>query len=290
MRQKIWIGHNFNIAQNIKKVYSDALNFISREHSVGQKSQPFRGEGSEFDNLTDFASGMDNRFIDWKHSARHRRLLAKEFRKEQNQHVILGFDTGRLMLEPIGNDTRLDHFIRAGLSLGWVSLRSGDLVGSSSFDMFFRNYLSPGRTPSFFTKLQGFTSKLDYTPAETNFTLSLTELMSRLKQRSLVVLFTEFSDSASATLLLECLELFVRRHAVIFVSTPDPTTQRLPQAEPTSLTAMAEAVIADKLNRERAIVLERMARLGVHTLDMKGAALTSALINRYLSLKKRGFN
>jgi uncharacterized protein (DUF58 family) len=287
-RRQILIGHNLTILQDIRKVHEDSLGFINEQHGLGQRPQPFRGEGSEFDNLTDYAQGMDNRFIDWKRSARHRRLLAKEFRQERNQHIILGFDTGRLMLEPVGMDTRLDHFIRAGLSLGWISLRSGDLVGGCAFNLLFRDFLPPGRTPSFFTKLQRFASRLDYASEETNFTLSLTELAVRLRQRSLVVLFTEFSDAASATLLLECLELLTRKHVVIFVSTPDPGTHRLPDLKPVSFMAMAEAVIADKLNRERAVVLERMARLGVHTIDTKGPALTGSVIRRYLAIKRRG--
>jgi hypothetical protein len=52
---------------------------------------------------------------------------------------------------------------------------------------------------------------------------------------------------------------------------------------------MAESVVADKLNRERRVVLERMARLGVHTLDVKEDALAASLLRRYLSIKRRGF-
>jgi uncharacterized protein (DUF58 family) len=287
-RRQIPIGHNLTILQDIRRVHEEALAVVSDPRSIGQRSQPFLGEGSEFENLADFSQGMDNRHIDWKRSARHRRLLAKEFRQERNQPIVLGFDTGRLMLEPVGTDTRLDHFIRAGLSLGWISLRSGDLVGGCAFDLFFRQFLPPGRTPSFFTKLQRFAARLNYAPEETNFTLSLTELASRLRQRSLVVLFTEFSDAANATLLLECLELLIKKHVVIFVSTPDPVTHRLPEGRPESFEARAEAVIADKLNRERAVVLGRMNRLGIHTIDSKGPALSGALISRYLSIKRRG--
>lgn len=70
---------------------------------------------------------MDTRFIDWKHSARHRRLLSREFRQERNHRIMLGFDTGRLMLESVDGLPRLDHAIRAGLLLAWVSLGAGDL-------------------------------------------------------------------------------------------------------------------------------------------------------------------
>ncbi|MDR3152960.1 MAG: DUF58 domain-containing protein [Deltaproteobacteria bacterium] len=231
---------------------------------------------------------MDNRFIDWKRSARHRKLLAKEFRMERNSRIILGFDTGRLMSEQIGGMPRLDHFVRAGLLLGWISLKSGDLVGSCGFDSVFRGFLAPGRAPSFFLKLQRFTATLSYRADETNFTLCLTELASRLRHRSLVVLFTEFGDSAGASLLTDCLELLSRRHMVIFVSAPDPAAARLASSPPRDFRAMAEAVIAEGLNRDRAVALERVSRMGVHSLDLPPHLAGTALINRYLMIKQRG--
>jgi uncharacterized protein (DUF58 family) len=287
-RKKIALGQSLPVIQDVQGLHEEALKYFTKDFSIGQKLQPVKGLGSEFENLAEYSVGMDNRFIDWKRSARHRRLLAKEFRPERNNRIILCFDTGRLMLEPIDGKPRLDGFVRAGLMLGWISLRNGDLVGSASFDLFFRNFLSPGRTPSFFLKLQKFTSSLSYETTETNFTLCLSELAGRLRHRSLVVLFTEFSDSVSSSLLLESLELMTRKHLVVFVSMPDPASSLLPGASPETFRKMAASVIADGFKRERAIVLERMARLGVHALDLPPGKLSGALINRYIMIKQRG--
>ncbi|MDR1035778.1 MAG: DUF58 domain-containing protein [Deltaproteobacteria bacterium] len=276
------------IVQDVRRVHAEALAFFTREGATGSLTLPHKGEGSEFENLSEYRKGMDNRFIDWKRSARHRRLLAKEFRMERNSRVVLGFDTGRLMSEPVGGLPRLDHFVRAGLLLGWLSLKSGDLVGSCGFDSTFRSFLSPGRTPSFFLKLQRFTSRLDYRTEETNFTLCLTELASRLRHRTLVVLFTEFGDSAGASLLMDCLELLSRRHLVIFVSTPDPQTARLAARAPGDYRSMAESVIAESLMRDRAVALERVSRMGVWSLDLPPTEAGPALLNRYLMIKQRG--
>ena len=143
---------------------------------------------------------MDNRFIDWKHSARHRKLLSKEFRIERNHQIVLAFDTGHLMAEPIGKLTRLDHAIHAGLQLGWVALRTGDFVGEFGFDARVRHYASPQRGVRSFVGLQRGAAHLGYFPEETNYTLGLAELNARLKRRALVVLFTEFVDTTTAQL------------------------------------------------------------------------------------------
>ena len=68
----------------------------------GSKVQRQQGDGSEFDALRDYAPGMDPRSIDWKHSARHRSLLSKEFQTERNHQIVLAFDTGQLMSEHLG--------------------------------------------------------------------------------------------------------------------------------------------------------------------------------------------
>ena len=60
-----------------------------------------RGEGSDFDALVDFRTGMDRRAIDWKQSARHVKLLAKQYRTERNNQIVFAIDTGRQMCEPV---------------------------------------------------------------------------------------------------------------------------------------------------------------------------------------------
>lgn len=289
---EIWrrqsIDKKIDIVPDVKGIYDAALQFFSRDAIYGVKTQRFKGEGTEFESLTEYMSGMDNRFIDWKRSATHRKLLCKEFRQERNHQIVLGFDTGRLMLEPIEGMPKLDHAIKAGLLLGWVSLYYGDLVGGCGFDVRFRSFLKPNRGMPYFTQFQRFTAGLKYETEETNFTLGLAELNSRLQRRALVILFTEFVDTISAELLLESLQRMVRKHVVVFVTMKDLMLARLQTAAPDNFARVAEAVIAEDFLRERSIVLERVARLGVHTIDAPAQGVSAALLNRYLMIKQRG--
>jgi len=50
----------------------------------------------------------------------------------------------------------------------------------------------------------------------------------------------------------------------------------------------AETVIAEDFQTDRAIVFERLERMGLHCLDTPSAGLSVALINRYLHIKQRG--
>jgi uncharacterized protein (DUF58 family) len=276
------------VTPDIRSVYDEAVRFYASDAEFGTKSQRLRGDGTEFDDLRDYERGMDYRLIDWKSSARHLKILCKEFRQERNHHIMLGFDTGRLMTEPLGGQPKLDRAINAGLLLGRVSLYNGDFLGGCAFDVRFRQFIKPERGTSHFMKFQRFASELAYRAEETNFTLGIAELNARLSRRALVVLFTEFADAIQAELLIESLRWMTRRHVVIFVTFRDPMLAALEAAVPNGFSDTARAVIADDFLRERQIVLERIARMGVHCLDTSAAGLSSSLLNRYLMIKKKG--
>lgn len=277
-----------NIVPDTSAIYDTALSFLTHDNIYGEKIQRNKGGGTEFEDLREYSAGMDVRMIDWKRSARHRKLLSKEFREERNHHIIFGFDTGHLMIEPINGIPKLDHAIKSALLLSWVSLRNGDFVGGAAFDVRFRGYLRPGRGLRYFSQIQHFSTELNYHSEETNFTLGLAELNSRLKRRALVVLFTEFIDQISADLLIESLRLMTRKHLVIFLTLKDPLLVNLREAVPDNFSSIAQAVIADNFLRERTAVLQRISRLGVHCLDVPHHSLSAALLNRYLMIKGRG--
>jgi uncharacterized protein (DUF58 family) len=286
--RRIPIDRTIDVLPNVRGVHGSALQFYMQEAMYGIKTQLQQGEGAEFDALREYMVGLDSRFIDWKHSARHRKLLCKEFRTERNHQVIMAFDTGYLMLEPVDGITRLDHAINSGLVLAWVSLQGGDLVGTFGFDAQVRQYVGPGRGISSLARIERATAELTYNRQETNFTLGLAELSTRLKRRALVILFTDFVDTITAELLIESMQRVANRHLVVFVTQRGSVLQNAVDAAPNRFVDVAQAVIAQDFLRERSIVFERLERLGVHCIDVPSRSLPIALINRYLMIKQRG--
>lgn len=286
--RRIAVNRTIDVLPNVRGVHGTALQFFIQEAIYGIKTQVQKGEGTEFEALREHSPGLDSRFIDWKHSARHRKLLCKEFRTERNHQVVMAFDTGYLMLEPVDGITRLDHAINAGLVLAWVSLQGGDLVGTYGFDARVRQFVGPVRGVSSFGRLQRATAELDYHHQETNFTLGLAELSARLKRRALVILFTDFVDTVTAELLIESMQRVANRHLMVFVTQRGSVLQRAVDAPPRQFADVAQAVIAQDFLRERSIVFERLERLGIHCLDVPSQGLPVALINRYLLIKQRG--
>lgn len=254
---------------------------------AGARPERFIGDGSEFDRLVEFVPGLDRRSIDWKASARHARLLSRRHRAERNQQVVIAVDTGRLMGEPIAGLARLDHAIHAALALAWVGLESGDRVGFFAFDERPRAWLSPGSGRRAFHSVLHAAGGLDYTSAETNFTLGLTELATRLQRRSLIVVLTDFVDAVAAELMVQNLSRIARRHLLIFVALADSSLEALVAAPPVDLDAVHRALIADTLLQDRERVLRRLGRAGILCVEAPPDRVSPALVNRYLRVKSR---
>ncbi|NJM93037.1 MAG: DUF58 domain-containing protein [Rhodospirillaceae bacterium] len=139
---------------NIRAVRTAAVRFFSPDALFGIKTQNQQGDGSEFDALRTYVPGLDHRSIDWKHSARHRSLVCKEFRTERNHQIILALDTGYLMSEPLAGIPKLDHAINAGLLLAFMSLKGGDQVGLFAFDSAIRHFSAANGGTHHFARLQ----------------------------------------------------------------------------------------------------------------------------------------
>ena len=275
------------VTLNIQAVKDEAMKLFSRDASMGPRMQLDLGGGAEFHALSEFRPGMDRRTIDWKQSARHGALLAREFHVERNHPVILVVDTGRLMCEPLAGLPRIDHALNAALILAYVGLKSGDRVGLFAFDA--RPGVSSGALsgPGAFALIQRLAARIDYSTQETNFTLGLTQLAGELRRRSLLVVFTDFADTTSAELMLENVGRLMSQHLVLFVVMRDDELEGLTRKAPAEADDISRAVVAAALLREREVVIETLRRMGVQILEAPAGHIGPALLARYLDLKRR---
>ena len=275
------------VQPDIRALRSDAIRFITREADFGIKSQNDKGDGSEFDAMREFVPGMDRRSVDWKASARHMSLMAKEFRTERNHNVILAYDTGRLMCERLGELSRLDHAVHAGMLLAYASLRGGDRVGVYGFDTQPRVMTGLVRGNAAFSKLQAEMAKLEYSPLDANYTLGLTRLSSGLNRRSLIILFSDFVDTTQAELMVENAARLAKRHLVLFAVFEDSDLERMIAKRPDTTEDVTRAVIADNLVQERRRVMKRLERLGIDVLEAPVEQFSSQLLSRYLTILRQ---
>jgi uncharacterized protein (DUF58 family) len=275
------------IIPDVESVRDEAVRLFERNTDSGLQLRLDRGRGSEFHALREFQPGLDPRQMDWKTSARHNKPIVKEFRVEQNQHIVAVLDTGRLMSEPLAGQPRLDRALHAILLLAFVGLKLGDRFRLFAFDS--RPRLRSGSVSGVraFPALQRLAAQLDYSVEETNFTLGLTQLAGDIEHRSVIILFSDFSDTTSAELMLENVAQLLKRHIVLFVVFRDEELEGIRRAKPESARDASCSVIADMLLKERDLVMARLRQLGVEIVDVPVDRLAAAVISAYLALKQR---
>ncbi len=285
---RISVGQEIPVVPNVLPPRSTRLVSVSDgDPRTGVRFERFMGEGTEFDSLREFSAGDDRRTIDWKVSARHRKLVSRQFRAERNHQVVLAVDSGRLMTEPLAGIPKLDHALNAAMLLSFVSLRGGDRVGLLTFDAHIGVFVQPQSGMRAHNAMAQMTSRVSYSDEETNFTLGLTTLIQRVRRRSLVVVMTDFVDTVTAELMVENLARVSRHHLVVFVALRDPDLARLASLPPVDNLALSRAVVAQTFLTEREMVLAGLRRIGVSAIDATPAEVGARLINTYVEIKRR---
>ena len=130
-------------------------------------------------------------------------------------------------------------------------------------------------------------TRLDTTFQQTSFTRAVTHLQSRHKKRSVVIVFTDFTDELSSRDLQMVLRGLSRRHVLLFVAVGDPHLQDILEESPQQDSAPFQKAAAAELIVERRRVVREMTRAGVLALDADPFKLSAGLISRYLEARAR---
>jgi uncharacterized protein (DUF58 family) len=243
------------------------------------------GEGSEFERLREYTPDDEYRRIDWKATARRAKPIARTFEAERAWNVILMLDTGRLMGAPVGDLTKLDVAVNAALLVAHIGARQGDRIGMMAFADRVEAYVPPASGP----RQEGILLESLYTvhaePTATDYAAALTALVAHRPQRSLLILLTDITDSRAPRTLIPTLAA-AARHRVVVVTLRDPELDALSRQSPTDAAAIYERVAAERLARERALLLATISGRGIESVDVPADRLSATLLDTYLDLKR----
>ncbi|HZH43184.1 MAG TPA: DUF58 domain-containing protein [Lysobacter sp.] len=253
---------------------------------VGAHLKRRRGEGTDFHQMREYRIGDSLRQIDWKATARARRLISREYQDERNQQLVLLLDTGRRMMARDGEQAHFDHALDAALVVAYLALRQGDAVGllASGGD---GTWVPPRRGREAIDPLLRATYALQPQPVATDLLAAATELSLRQRRRALVMLVTSLRDEDIDD-LLTAVQMLRRRHLVCVASLREQALDDVLVSSVTDLdSAIRAGAAADYLQRRRK-VHEALGHHGVMVLDVTCAQLAGALVDRYLAVKRDG--
>jgi len=192
-----------------------------------------------------------------------------------------------------GGLSRLDHALNAVLMLSHIAVELCDQVGLLAFDAEVRKLLQPlGGRRAEQTMIHACYSLMPKL-VEPDFGAAFDRLASRVRRRTLVVLFTQVVDDVGARQLVRRVRALMPLHLPLVVLLRDDDLHALAQSGPEARMskdahldyyvrgAAAEAVLW------RAHLLKELQAGGVLTLDCSPADVTAATVSRYLDIKAR---
>ena len=259
-----------------------------RLSDAGVRALKQRGEGTAFAGLRDYVPGDDPRLLDWKATARHRRLITREQTIERSQTVLTMIDCGRAMTQLAGRYPRFEHVLSAALVLSDVAASSGDRVGMIAFDDAVRTFVAPQRGAGALRTLHTALSALDATLTEPDHAAAFRMLATVQRRRALVVFFSDVVDVRAAGGFVSYASRAARRHALVFVAIQNEALFAAATPSTRGSAALFRSAAAEELVREREEALARMRGAGIAVLDVAPTRMTAAVVNRYLEIKARG--
>jgi uncharacterized protein (DUF58 family) len=271
----------------------------SRQIELQLRRAQQRGMGRDFESLREYREGDDLRDICWTATARRGNLITRQYQTERSQPVWIVLDCGRLMRARVAmagipkesgwapSPSKLDHACTTAVALAQLALYSGDRVGLLAYGQNIQQRLLPGRGAAHLRQLIELLAQVHTESGEADH-LRATATLNRLQpRRSLILWVTDLAETAMRPEVIDGAMQLLRRHVLLFVAMAQPEVEQIAQAWPKDLEQMFRSSAAQEMAGRRELLLARLHEQGALTLDLNPEALTSSVLNQYLTVKER---
>jgi uncharacterized protein (DUF58 family) len=257
---------------------------------TGQRSIRSAGGGTDFDQLRDYRPDDEFRRIDWASTIRLQRPIAKQFRAERNQNVVVLLDNGRVMAGTVAGVPRVEHAMDAALAITQAAARLGDRVGMVTFDRQVRSILPASDAKQQLGKAAEAMYLLEPALVESAYTAAFSATTARFRRRSLYVVLTDLAEATVEEALLPAIPIITRTHLVVVAAVSDPRVGAWSvgagmHTAPSEAFRQAAAVASIT---QRARATARLRAAGVTVVDAEPGLLGIRLVDTYLELKAQG--
>ena len=292
---KLWIRHleqevhsPLNVYPDMKQLSNYALLARTNRLSlIGVRRTRRIGQDSDFERLRDYSRDDNYRHIDWRSTARRRKLTVRQFQSDQSQRVIFLLDCGRMMTNERDGYSLLDHALNATLMMAYVALTQGDSVGMLCFSDTVHAYIPPRGGMSQMNHL--IQAGFDQFPrlVESRYDSAFLYLSTHCKRRSLVVLATNVIDEVNANAVVDYLTNINGQHLPLGVLLRDRQMFEAADSPGGDELNMYRAAAAADILLWRDQVLKDLEHRGVLIVDAFPDELTAPLVNQYLEVKAK---
>ena len=271
----------------------ELLAATNRLNEVGVKRIRRLGHSMEFEQVRPYTTGDDVRTINWKATARRAdaqgaSLMINAYQDERSQPVYCLIDKGRVMQSPFDGLTLLDYAINASLVLSNIALLKQDRAGILTFSDHIGQLLPADRRTGQMLKILEVLYRQKTRFLETDYERLYASVRANIRQRSLLLLFTNFETVSAMQRQLPYLRRLASDHlllVIFFENTELKTLLSQPTADTESIYLKT---IGEKFSFEKKQMVKELGQFGIQTILTAPQNLTANTVNKYLELKARG--
>ncbi|MGL4464116.1 MAG: DUF58 domain-containing protein, partial [Planctomycetia bacterium] len=193
-------------ADTVLRVYPDLrqitryelLARTNRLSLMGVRRTRRAGGDNDFERLRDYTTDDNHRTVDWRATARRRRLIVRDFQATRSQRLVFLIDGGRMMMNEAGGLSLLDHALDAMLMLAHVALARGDQVGLLYFSDRVHRWIDVEGGRRHLNRIVHAVHDRFPEPVESRYDEAFLHLHRHCRKRTLVVLVTNLIDDVNA--------------------------------------------------------------------------------------------
>ncbi len=266
----------------------DFIAFSNKLKLFGLKKIRRIGHTMEFEQIKDYNIGDDIRNINWKATAKRNNLMVNQFQDEKSQPVYSVIDKGRVMKMPFNNLSLLDYAINSTLVISNIVLKKHDKAGMFTFSRKVSDRVIAQRRNAQMHLILETLYNIETDFSESDFSRLYVDVKQHIKQRSLLLLYTNFETMDALHRQLPYLQAINKTHLLVVIFFENTELKSFLNKEAKTTHQIFEKTIAEKFIYEKKLIVNELHKYGIQSILTSPENLTVNTINKYLEIKARG--
>lgn len=265
----------------------ELMGISNRLEEIGIKRTRRIGQHSEFDQVREYVPGDDPRTVNWKATARKGALMANQYQDQRSQQVISMIDMGRVMEMPFEGISLLDYAINASLIISNMAMIKHDRAGLITFSDQVHSLIPAERKGGHLQRIMQvlYNQQTDF--SESSYEKLYITIVKQIRQRSLLILYTNFEGLPSLNRQLPYLKSIASQHLLLVVFFENTEIRQLADQDSGNIEEVYVHAIARKFIHDKKVMASKLKHAGIMSLLTPPESLSVNLINKYLEIKAR---
>ncbi|MCV6630892.1 MAG: DUF58 domain-containing protein [Flavobacteriaceae bacterium] len=266
----------------------ELIAFSQRLQNQGLKKIRRIGHTLEFEQIKEYIPGDDIRNINWKSTAKRAQLMVNQYQDEKSQPIYSIIDTGRVMKMPFDQLALLDYAINATLVISGVAIKKQDKAGMLCFSKKVDNLVMADKKIAQMQRIMETLYRVKTDFAESDFSRLYIQLKRQIRQRSLLLLYTNFETLDALRRQLPFLQAIAKNHLLVVIFFQNTELNQMIHQQNKNVQNIFNQTMAEKFVYEKHQIVRELHNHGIQAILSKPENLTINTLNKYLEIKARG--